>query len=177
MAYLDGLTENITRTGQDGRIYYAPIGRFGPVHLVPDAASHAILKRSWRRFFIAFFAALVIGSLVVGPAWFAQGGWKLLLPAPIGGLIAVAYAFFLARRLPRAEISHAQLVQVSYSEAQQRVRAAMGPTTWRFVLGCSILMSVVGVAVAINTPTVTLWASAAFFVACSAILLRANRAR
>ena len=178
MAYFDGLTASITQTGLDGRTYYAPVGRYGSLHLVPDEVALTALRRDWRRFFIASFAVMMGVIMFAGPAWLVRAGWKFLLIAPlIAGLIAIGYGLILARRLPRAGITHDQLVRVNPAQAQERVRAAMGPKTWRLVVGCSILMSVVCVAVAINTPTLTLWFGAVFFVACTVSFLWRHKAR
>ena len=174
MTYFDGLTEHITRRGKDGRVYYAPIGRFGPLYLVPDDASHASLKRDWRRLFIGVIVALGLLPLVLGPAWFLAPSWRMLPPALVAGALAVAYGFWLARRLPRATISHQELVRMSYSDAQQRTRAAMGPKAWGFVLGSSIVMSVVALIMAVVTPSLTAWLSAAFIAICAALLLRTH---
>jgi len=125
MGYSDGLTANVMRRGEDGLAYYAPAGRFGPLFLVPDDRAATRIRREWKALFIAMLASTPIVILAVGPGWFATAGWRLLLPAPLAGLLAVAYGFIVARGLPRASIGHEQLVALP---AWMALAQAMGAT-------------------------------------------------
>jgi hypothetical protein len=175
MGYFDGLTANLLQTGTDGQRYYAPAGKLGPLYQVPNEEAAIQLRREWRAFFIAFFVVLMAGLSLAGPGWVATAGWRLLLAAPLGGIAAVGFGFVAARRLPRATISHSELVRVPRAQAHRTYATAMGRRTLRFVLGTSLFMTVVGLLVAVLTPSVTLWISAGFFALCTVSIYRAYR--
>jgi hypothetical protein len=125
--------------------------------------------------FIVFFASIPIVILAVGPGWFAGPAWKLIVPVPVAFLFAVAYGFIVARGLPRAAIGHEQLVPVSLKVARAQVSQAMGRRTMRFVLGSATLMTVIGLLMALITPSLTLWLSTGFFALCTISLYRSYR--
>jgi hypothetical protein len=45
MGYFDGLTANLVQTGTDGKHYYAPAGKFGPLYVVPTPEAEHQLRR------------------------------------------------------------------------------------------------------------------------------------
>ena len=175
MGYLDGLTANLLRSGQDGRLYYAPAGKLGPLYLVPDAKAAARLRQVWQRFFIVLFVVAIATILAVGPAWIATAGWKLLIPLPVAALVSWLFGLIVGRGLPRAAITHRDLAPLSQSDLMKAYSTATGRRTLRLLLAVSVFMAVASVLVALLTPSVTLWVSAAFIVFCSVTIYRAWR--
>jgi hypothetical protein len=173
MRYFDGLTANMLRTGPDGLSYYAPAGKLGPLYLVPDEKAVTRMRREWRYFFIAFFAAIPVAILTVGTARLASAGWKLYVFAVLfGGLAGVLYGLLVARGLPRASISFAQLAPLSRAEGQAAAGMAMGRRTLRLLFGSSLFMTILGAIAVAASPTVTLGISVAFFAYCSFVLYK-----
>ncbi len=109
MGYFDGLSANLVQTGTDGKRYYAPAGKCGPLYLLSTPEAENQLRREWRAFFIVFFVLLMLALTLAGPARVVTAGWRLfVVPAALGGVVAVLFGLVAARRLPRATISHGE---------------------------------------------------------------------
>jgi hypothetical protein len=169
MGYFDGMTKALLRSGSDGQLYHVPLGKFGAIYLIPDEAASKRLQARWRAFFITLFA------IMLAAVWYTQGNWRVILLAPVAGLLAIPFALWAAHDLPRATIAYSDLPKLTRSDALTAYSQATGRRTLGVVLVISVLMTLLGLLVAILQNTLALWASAGFFALCSFSLYRAFR--
>ena len=157
MGYFDGMTGAVIRTGHDGARYYAPLGKYGRMYAVPDDAASARLQTRWRWFYYALFAIMLFA------VYYTHANWRLIILAPVAGLIAVPFGYWAARGLPTATIAYSDLPAITRAQALTTYSRATGRRTLGFVLCASVLMTVMGLATALLTGQIMLWLSTGLF--------------
>jgi hypothetical protein len=172
MGFFDGVGANLIRSGPDGSHYYAPFARFGAVYRVTDEVIAARITREWRAFGALLFSLALLLVL------FTKASWTLLWLAPIVGVASIPFAVWVARGLPKANLTAADLLPQSRSEMLNNYSRAVGRRTLRLGLVASVFMTVMGVVAAILSAQAIMWLGAGFFALCTvSIYIQYRRAR
>src|SRR5262245_1421160 len=164
MGYFDGFGENLTRIGPDGRRYYAPIGRWGPIFDVPEASDEDRLRRRWIGFARVMFPIVMV-VVLIRPAVFV-----VLAIGPVAGLLAVLFGLWCARDLPKSSVAWSDLKRITRTEAVTAYSKAVGRRTLFVCLILSIFMTFIGVLMLVLFPGVQIGLATGFLALCTASL-------
>jgi hypothetical protein len=161
VGYFDGITGSLVRTSLDGRRFYVPLGKYGQIREIPDEAAWTRVVRRFK----AFYYVLLGGGLAA--VLFTQVDWRLLVLAPLAGLLAVPFASWAGRDLPPATIHYSDLPPVTRAQALEAYGRATGRRTLGIVLGISVTMTLVGLLTSLLGGGLALWLSTGLFAVCS----------
>jgi hypothetical protein len=165
MSFLDGFTVGIVRTGPAGGRFYAPMGKWGAVYEIPDDAAAARIRAEWRLLMIVLFAVLLLLLLVIGATW------KLVLLTPAVFIVTFPFAYWVARGLPKAPLTAAELPPVRPTELLKEQSRAFGRRTLGVLVGLSVFMTALGILAAVVAGGgLGIWVSVGFFVLCTVVI-------
>lgn len=159
MGFFDGITANLLRSDNDGKSYYAPLGRFGPVFEVPHDEEARRLRRSWQWFTVGGY----IAGFAVGITFATSGEWPwLLLLIPII-VTWWTFALLVARGFPRAKIRHADLIPITRASAFEAYVLATGRRPFEVAAVTNFVLAAAFLLLTLGTGRGILWVPAALF--------------